>query len=263
MTAPASAAFLAETHERFLKAVVARLPIERIIELHLFPSIKQGGMESGVAVVAAVPDGERVTPHVNDAIVDERAASVTADVARADDGARADETSAELVAAADGVEAPLPEMPLDALVSSEEACVPPLSDGEPGVDEATPHAPHATPDVAMIDDGDAERLEEAVHAVTEDFEDPAAQAMAAASLELADLPATDERPHRYTIYSARYRLVLKGPDRGKWEVSVKAEADAPLVTVESVVRGVQRRSGDADEVGRWTGEELRAALRLG
>jgi hypothetical protein len=248
MTAPASAAFLAETHERFLKAVVARLPIERIIELHLFPSIKQGGIESGVAVFAAVPEGERVTPRANDAV-------------------------AEPVAAADEADAPLPEMPLDALVSSEDACIPPLRESEAAADATpdtapdaphpTPHAPHPSPDVAMIDDGDAERLEEAVHAVTEDFEDPAAQAMAAASLELADLPANDERPHRYTIYSARYRLVLKGPDRGKWEVSVTAEADAPLVTVESVVRGVQRRSGDTEEMARWTGEELRAALRLG
>jgi hypothetical protein len=238
MTAPASAAFLAETHERFLKAVVARLPIERIIELHLFPSIKQGGIESGVAVFAAVPEGERVTPRASDAV-------------------------AEPVAPSDEVEAPLAEMPLDALVSTEDACIPPLAEGEAPAADSTADVTHNTPDVAMIDDGDAERLEEAVHAVTEDFEDPAAQAMAAASLELADLPATDERPHRYTIYSARYRLVLKGPDRGKWEVSVTAEADAPLVTVESVVRGVQRRSGDTDEMARWTGEELRAALRLG
>ena len=242
MTAPASATFLAETHERFLKAIIARLPVERIIELHLFPSIKQGGVESGVAVIAAVPDGERVTPLANDAIAE----------------------PAVPVPAADDVEAPLQEMPLDALVSSEDACVPPLAEGELRADaEATPDAPHAGPDLAMIDHDDAERLEEAVHAVTEDFEDPAAQAMAAASLELGDLPASDEGPHRYTIYSARYRLVLKGPDRGKWEVSMKAEADAPLLTVESVVRGVQRRSGDADEVGRWSGEELRTALRMG
>ena len=51
--------------------------------------------------------------------------------------------------------------------------------------------------------------------------------------------------------------MLKGPDRGKWEHAVVAEADAPLVTVEMVVRGVQRRSGDADEPERMSGDEAR------
>ena len=38
------------------------------------------------------------------------------------------------------------------------------------------------------------------------------------------------------------------------------EADAPLLTVDAVVRGVQRRSGDVDEIVRLTGEELRAVV---
>lgn len=62
---------------------------------------------------------------------------------------------------------------------------------------------------------------------------------------------------RYTVYTAKYKLVLKGPDRGKWEHAVVAEADAPLVTVETVVRGVQRRSGDADEPERMSGDDAR------
>jgi hypothetical protein len=62
------------------------------------------------------------------------------------------------------------------------------------------------------------------------------------------------------VYTARYRLTLKGPDRGKWEMSVKEEADAPLLTVDAVVRGVSRRSGDADETVRLTGDEFRAVL---
>jgi len=63
---------------------------------------------------------------------------------------------------------------------------------------------------------------------------------------------------RYTVFSATYKHTLKGPDRGKWEVSVKAEADAPLVTVDQVVRGVQRRAEDAEIVDRLTGDEVRA-----
>ncbi|MDE3174294.1 MAG: hypothetical protein KGN74_14585 [Gemmatimonadota bacterium] len=67
-------------------------------------------------------------------------------------------------------------------------------------------------------------------------------------------------PDRYTVFSATYRHTLKGTDRGKWEVTVKAEADAPLVTVDQVVRGVQRRAEDTDEVERMTGEEIRALV---
>lgn len=118
---------LSETRERFLKAIVAELPLEQIAEIHFFHPIRQGGIESGVAVVA-------------------------------------------------------------------------------------------------------ERREEA---------DPAS---------------------RFTIHTAHYRLVLKGPDRGKWDVSIVAEADAPLLTVDAVVRGVQRRSGDAEDVTRMTHDELAALL---
>jgi hypothetical protein len=62
---------------------------------------------------------------------------------------------------------------------------------------------------------------------------------------------------RIIVHTARYRLVLKGLDRGKWEASVVAEADAPLVTVDLVVRGVQRRSGDIDDAVRMDGSEAR------
>lgn len=72
--------------------------------------------------------------------------------------------------------------------------------------------------------------------------------------------ASGDREPRPVVYTARYRLVLKGPDRGKWEASVVAEADAPLVTVDAVVRGVQRRSGDVDEPTRMDGDEVRAIV---
>ena len=65
---------------------------------------------------------------------------------------------------------------------------------------------------------------------------------------------------RHAVYTARYRLTLKGPDRGKWDFSIIAEADAPLVTVDKVVRGVERRSGDAEPPERLSGDEFRALL---
>jgi len=96
--------------------------------------------------------------------------------------------------------------------------------------------------------------------------------VAVIAAERADLPAgetTDgtsatagmaDHPDRLTVFTARYRLTRKGADRGKWEFDVVADADAPLVTVDSVVRGVQRRAGDNEEPERLTAEGVRAAL---
>jgi hypothetical protein len=148
--------FLEATRERFLMAIAAVLPPERFIELHFFPAIRQGGVESGVAVIAAHP---------------------------------------------------------------EQVAVPVIADAAP------------------VEEPEEARAEE-----------PLAE---------GDLPNEPPKPRRYTVYAAKYKLALKGPDRGKWECSVVAEADAPLVTVETVVRGVQRRSGDAEEPERMSGEEAR------
>jgi hypothetical protein len=135
-----------ETSERFLRAIVDQVPADRIAEIHFFAPIRQGGIESGVAVVAAWPE-LAVTP--------------------------------------------------------------------------------AAPETSDADDAAPE-------------------------------PAESERPRRPVVYTARYRLTLKGPDRGKWECTVVAEAEAPLGTVDTVVRGVLRRAGDADDATRVDGEEVRA-----
>lgn len=76
---------------------------------------------------------------------------------------------------------------------------------------------------------------------------------------VADAPVSDAIT-RHVVYSARYRLVLKGPDRGRWETTVTAEADAPLAAVEAVVRGVLRRAGEDEEPERLSGESFRQAL---
>jgi hypothetical protein len=70
------------------------------------------------------------------------------------------------------------------------------------------------------------------------------------------LAADDESSTRQTVYTATYRLTLKGPERGKWDATMQAEADAPLLTVSAVVRGVQRRSGDEMEPERLTATDL-------
>jgi len=122
--------FLSETRERFLVAIAEQIAADRIAEIHFFNPIKQGGIESGVAVVALV-------------------------------------------------------MP----PSAQEAVAP-----------------------------------------------------------------------RHTVLTAHYLLTLKGLDRGKWQVTVVEEADAPLVTVETVVRGVQRRAGDLEDPERMDGDAIRETL---
>jgi hypothetical protein len=74
--------------------------------------------------------------------------------------------------------------------------------------------------------------------------------------------AAPDAPHRFTVLRAHYRLQLKGPDRGRWEVAVVEEAEAPAATVDEVVRGVHERAGGWSVEGpeRVSGDAFRAAL---
>jgi hypothetical protein len=65
---------------------------------------------------------------------------------------------------------------------------------------------------------------------------------------------------KHTVFTAHYRHTLKGLDRGKWQVTVVEEADAPLITVETVVRGVQRRAGDLEDPERMEGDAVREVI---
>ena len=172
------------TAERFLREVLARIPLERIEELHLFSPLRQGTVETGIAVVAAL---EVIPPEVAPVLSEP--------------------------------ELSLPDVEVDADVA-----------GEP-----------------------VESVEEA---------EDAADADVVADLEAVAVREAMEPAVRHTVYTARYRHVIKGPDRGKWEADVKAEADAPLVTVETVVRGVQRRAGEESEIVRYTAPQLARLLRV-
>lgn len=131
-----------DTRTRFLSAIVAQLGAERIVEVHLFSPLRQGVMETGVAVVAALPDLES-------------------------------------------------------------------------------QAPTDPVDIAAV-----------------------------------DTPAES----RHVVFTARYRLTRKGVDRGRWAFELAATADAPLATVDTVVRGVLHRSRDLTDTERLSGDQLRAAL---
>ena len=164
-----------ETRDKFLAAIAERLTPETIAEAHLFPAIRQGGVESGVAVIA----------------VNNRS----------------------------------------------------LTSGEAATEESR----RAFPDSARAP---------AENAVQE----PAEDAVQTAAEDAMQTPAETAVESRLTVYSAKYRLTVKGPERGKWEFALQAEADAPLLTVDKVVRGVQQRSGDAEDPVRFSGEEFRALL---
>jgi hypothetical protein len=53
---------MTETQERFLKAIAGRVPLERVAEIYLFPPIRQGGVEAGLAVIAAEPETAEPSP---------------------------------------------------------------------------------------------------------------------------------------------------------------------------------------------------------
>jgi len=76
----------------------------------------------------------------------------------------------------------------------------------------------------------------------------------------AVIAASAPGQERHTVYSASYRNTLKGPDRGKWEVEVTAEADAPLMTVDAVVQGVMKRAGEQFEPERLSAHEFHTII---
>ena len=153
-----------DTRARFLTAIAGRLGADRIVELHLFSPIRQGVLETGVAVVAVTPGEE--------------------------------EAGAQWTA----------------------------GDAE---DAESPYAP--TPTVSVPLD--------------------------------STVPVSLPVPARLVVFTARYRLTRKGPDRGKWLFECRATADAPLATVDAVARGVTQRSKDLTETERLSGDQLRTLLQ--
>jgi hypothetical protein len=153
-----------DARERFLMEIAAVVPKHRISEVYFFPPLRQGPMETGIAVIAAMPVGATPQFALAEVVATESAASVEGE---------------------------------DAVV-------------EPVMEEQY--------------------------------------------VEGAKISA------RHVVYSARYRWTRKGPDRGKWECEVVAEADAPLLTVETVVQGVRQRANEPLEPEKLDGETVRSLL---
>ena len=214
---------MTETQQRFLRAIAERVPMGQVVELHLFPPIRQGGVETGMAVVAEDPRQPVVA-------VIENLESIEA-TAGLDEPVTDVERSS---AGADFVVADIESVDLEATDTDD------IDDTDDAVD---------TDDIDAIDDSE---VEDASPYLDDEF----AEEIVAENGH-APTPAVA----RFIIHTARYRLTLKGVDRGKWEVDVVAEADAPLAAVDAVVRGVQRRSGESGaEPDRLTSDAFLEAL---
>lgn len=272
---------ISETRERFLRAIVGTVPAERIAEIHFFPPIKQGGVESGVAVIAAgepAPAAVEATETV-EAAADSSGAPVfdasepdpdLADDADTSDHAvaypvegLADVAAAHEIDEGDDQEQNEPEARFtagDAVAHDH----PPHDELGDVVDRGAidPDAEEPPDEDSVVDERVVSSAARPAPSITDDIPTTPALDDLASGEDVAAGAEPDDEPaaRRFTVFTARYRLVLKGPDRGKWEASVVAEADAPLLTVEAVVRGVQRRAGDVDDPERMSGDEVRAEL---
>ncbi len=219
---------MTETQQRFLRAIAERVPKERVVEVHLFPAIRQGGVETGVAVVAEQPLVLDASP----------AAANGTEAPSASDATYIDPEFAPALAA-DSPEA-------EAFAAQEEM----LSDVAPDADTVV------EADATSGDAIEADAIATDVPVET----DAVAEVVETVDVVDASVQAEPVAHVRLTVHTARYRLTLKGVDRGKWEVDVVAEADAPLSAVDAVVRGVQRRAGEGAEPDRLNGDAFRDAL---
>jgi len=259
---------ISEITERFFRALLLKVPLDRIEELHLFSPLRQGGVETGIAVIAAreiivpPPVADMELPLELEPIAD--AGPVDATLATSGDAVEFDvdaalgepidvddSDSAEADAEAEALVDIEPEVHSDAVFAAEAILEAALDDASPYADDDLPPATIA----ALAEMSDAAATE--IVATDDTATDLAAEALFVAEPVAAPTPII-----RHTVFTARYRLVQKGPERGKWEADVVAEAEAPLITVETVVRGVQRRAGEESDTTRFTAAQIARALRI-
>jgi hypothetical protein len=239
---------MTETQERFLRSVLTRVPLDDIVELHLFPPIRRGTMETGVAVIAtllppvplAVVDADApVSADPNTDALDTVPADVnTTDQRATDDTATdddaTDDDAAAVIQAADGA------APMVAAHDTENTGT------EAGEDDESPYADE--PVAATGRRGESDHAHADMQLVDDD----------ASGLEATESPAAPAP--RLRILTAAYRHTVKGIDRGKWVVDVQEEADAPLAAVEAVLRGVRQRSTEPADPELVSPQTLAALL---
>ena len=230
-----------DARERFLREITAHVPVDRIAELHLFRPLRRGPTETGVAVIAVEQEGSREVGSPDQAAASTPADVVAREAGEADVGPYAPDAGGnEAVEFTAGPAGGAHMRVVDTL---------------PGA-EGEPTGLHAGGDLF----GSASTAGGEEGALALEIDDMHDAELSGAACSTEDVPLSKRSVVRHTVFTARYRLTRKGAERGKWEFEVVADADAPLGTVDTVVRGVQRRAGDDDEPERLTAEGVRAAL---
>ena len=249
--------------ERFLRAIVDKVPLDRIEELHLFSPLRQGTVETGIAVVAArviVMEEVVVVPALElDFESGEAEQAEEIGQARAGEQAKAAEEE-DMVEAGEQLAAILADERAPDAENSVEFERDEVEDSEAGQsvgDGFVRRDPHD--DSPYADEPVQLKLVPSYEYLDTDTGD----ARTPVVLEPEPITAESHEPRiRHTVYTARYRLIVKGPERGKWEMDVVDEADAPLLAVETVVRGVQRRAGEETATVRYDASQLARVLRM-
>lgn len=247
-----------------------------LVDTDVIPEMEEGGSDEEIEGSATyIPSADTSDDEsVEDALDDEmtrivvdaerevkRVASRLASSSLPGDSGADDQASAAAVADA------LDEMPAEARADSADAEA--TSDETVIADEDSPYADAPPPpeaprrelladvadSAAHDEDPDVMRLDDILALPSPDNTDDAGDAV-----EPEESTPAPRAIQRYAILTASYRLTIKGPDRGKWDVDMIHEADAPLATVERVARGVAKRSGDGSEPEHFSGESLKQAL---
>jgi hypothetical protein len=232
---------MTETQERFLRTVLTRVSLDSVVEMHLFPPIRRGTMETGMAVIATVLPPAPLT-------VLEKEAEPELDV---HPSAPVEGTDLEMdVQPSAPIEGKDLEMDADTSAPVEG------TDLEMDVDASAPiEGTDLEIDVRESVTVD-EALEMDAHA-SATVEDAAPETTDSDSITAEDAPV---HAPRLRILTAAYRHTIKGIDRGKWTVDVQEEADAPLTAVEAVLRGVRQRSAEAADPELVSLETLAALI---
>jgi hypothetical protein len=256
-----------DTTRRFLDAVLERVPESRIVEVRLFPAIRQGGVESGIAVLAVDPDPPLPIPDVSE--LDAGLESMFEPFG--EDSARDGETPVDLVAIDDDAANVDPDLVVPAKRATASAELEPSVVPPHPLDDRTTAIEMRQEGIADAPTQELPAPDQPTNEIPIDLAPPGSDSALEEApdddIALGDilaLPSPDERAapghDRLAILCARYKLIVKGPDRGKWDMEIVHQADAPLGTLDHVIKGVVRRSGDDAVPERFTRQSLRDLL---
>ncbi|MBC7897568.1 MAG: hypothetical protein H7066_19265 [Cytophagaceae bacterium] len=256
-----------DTTRRFLNAVLERVSESRIVEVRLFPAIRQGGIESGIAVLAVEP--EPAVPPADPIDLTE----LTDDAPPELEASAGDEVEVAIEHPADVVIEAVDDIEVDseslqriaALQVPDEADIDAMSDAtdREALREVTAEGVADLGIAPVADASDIAVELSAAPILADAIELDAEETIALGDILALPSPGGTPHvvgPHRLEILCARYKLVFKGPERGKWDLEIMHQADAPLDTLDRVISGVVRRAGEESEPERFSRESLRTSL---